>query len=212
MQWRTLLARYLPPPSGVTFNQYVRDPYNEGPCQHCHKRIDPAAIHFKRWGRAGAAQEGYGAHFLMPDIGTAGVWKWPKAWRTGAYPFHQEPFSQWNRWYVADTGLTPVPQALIDQKPESVFIDFLGPDKTLMGQTSDGTVGPLGFAKLIVAAGAFDRCVVRKLHTRVMGRDIDPTKEVGYLDMLTASFVGGGRKVRPFVKTLTKSELFRRGI
>lgn len=207
-----LACEIFAPPSGVTFNPYVRDPYNEGPCQHCHKRIDPAAIHFKRWGRTGAAQEGYGAHFLMPDIGTAGVWKWPKAWRTGAYPFDREPWSQWNRWYVADTGLTPVPQALIDQRPEAAFIDFLDPDKSLMGQRSDGTVGPLGFAKLIVAAGAFDRCVVRKLHTRVMGRDIDPTKEVGYLDTLTASFVGGGRKVRPFVKALTKSELFRRGI
>ncbi|MFY2560758.1 hypothetical protein ACN469_24350 [Corallococcus terminator] len=53
-----------------------------------------------------------------------------------------------------------------------------------MGQTSDGTVGPLGFAKMILASGSFDRCVVRHLHAQVVGRDIDPTT--------CALLVGGG--------------------
>mgnify|MGYP001246865565 CR=1 FL=1 len=202
---------FSPPASNVTFNPYVRDPYNEGPCQHCHKRLDPAAIHFKRWGKQGAAQEGWGAKYLMPDIGAAGAWRWPKVWRTGAFPYHSEPFSQWNRWYLADTGLTPISQAMIDAKPETVFIDFLVPEQSLLGQKSDGTVGPLGFAKLIIAAGSFDRCVVRRIHTAILGRDIDPAQESGYLDALTQNFVSGGRKVRPFVKALTKTELFRRG-
>ncbi|RKG77216.1 hypothetical protein D7W79_15995, partial [Corallococcus exercitus] len=75
----------------------------------------------------------------------------------------------------------------------------------------DGTVGPLGFAKIIVAAGAFDRCVVRHLHAQVLGRDIDPAREAGYLDAQVERFVAGGRKVRPFIKSLTQSNLFQRG-
>lgn len=199
----------LAPPSGQTFNPYVSDPATEGPCQHCHKRIDPAAIHFKRYAKQGSAFEGYGASYLMPAIGT---WRWPTRWRQGQYPYGGEPFSHWNRWYTANTQLTPVTQAQVDQDPLVVFIDFLPPDQTLLGQVSDGTVGPLGFAKLLIASGSFDRCVVRKLHGHVLGRDLDPAKETGYLDLLTARFVAGGRKVRPFVKELTKSELFGRGL
>jgi len=93
-----------------------------------------------------------------------------------------------------------------------VFIDFLPPDQTLLGEVSDGTVGPLGFSKLIIKSGAYDRCVVRRLHQFVLGRDIDPAKETGYLDLLTAQYVADGRKARPFVKHLTQSELFRRGL
>ena len=72
-------------------------------------------------------------------------------------------------------------------------------------------IGPLGFAKIIVAAGAFDKCVVRRMHERVMGRDIDPTTEAGYLDELTQGFVANGRLVRPFIKALTDSVYFRKG-
>src|SRR6185436_13673674 len=32
-----LACEVLSPPQGLTFNPYVRDPYSEGPCQHCHK-------------------------------------------------------------------------------------------------------------------------------------------------------------------------------
>ena len=204
-----LACEVLAPPAGVAFNPYVRDPYNEGPCQHCHKRIDPAAIHFKRWGKAGSAFEGWGAEYLMPGIGPK--WHWPKPWRTGAYPYHGDPFAHWNRWYVHDTGMVPVSQAAIDANPEVVFLDFLPPEQTLLGQHGDGTVGPLGFGKMIVAAGAFDRCVVRHVHQQILGRDLDPTREAGYLDALTAAFTSNGRKIRPLVKSLTQSDLFRRG-
>ncbi len=204
-----LACEVLGPPAGQTFNPYVSDPAKEGPCQHCHRRIDPAAIHFKRFAKQGSAFEGWGAHYLMPAIGP---WKWPTAWRRGTYPYGGEPFSHWNRWYVADSMLTPVTQAQVDADPLVVFIDFLPPDQTLLGQVSDGTVGPLGYAKLIIASGQYDRCVVRRLHQFVLGRDIDPARETGYLDFLTAQFVGNGRKVRPFVKQLTQSELFQRGL
>jgi hypothetical protein len=197
-----------PPGGGQTFNPYQRDPASEGPCQNCHRRIDPAAIHFKRFAKSGNALEGWGAKYLMPGIG---IWQFPPVWRTGVYPYVVDPYTQFNRWYVADMKMTPVAQARIDADPMSVFIDFLPPDQTLLDQVSDGTIGPLGFAKMIVGAGNFDRCVVRHLHTLVMGRDIDPAKEAGYLDKLTQDFIAGGRKMRPFVKELTQSDLFRRG-
>ncbi|MCY1039737.1 hypothetical protein OV208_00275 [Corallococcus sp. bb12-1] len=205
----TLACEVLSPPLGQKFNEYRRDPGTEGPCQHCHSRLDPAAIHFKRFAKAGSAFEGYGAKYPMPGVGTE--WHWPAQWRTGAYPYGGDPFSHWNRWYAPDTKLTPVTEAQAQLNPEAIFLDFLPPEQTLLGQQGDGTVGPLGFAKLIVAAGAFDRCVVRHLHAQVLGRDIDPAREAGYLDEQVARFLAGGRKVRPFVKSLTQSSLFRRG-
>ena len=205
-----LACEVLAPPIGLAFNEYKRDPYSEGPCQHCHTRIDPAAIHFKRWAKQGNAFEGWGARYLMPGIGSVG--QLDKAWRTGQYPYGGDPYSHWNRWYVHDTGMTPVTQEQIDADPAVVFIDFLPAEQTLLGQHGDGTVGPLGFAKIIVAAGAFDRCLVRKLHLQVLGRDLDPATEAGYLDALTATFIGGDRKMRPFIQALTQSELFRRGL
>lgn len=203
-----LACEVFAPPSGQTFNEYRRDPADEGPCQHCHRRIDPAAIHFKRFAKQGSAFEGFGATYPMPGIGP---WRFNPVWRTGQYPYGGEPYSHFNRWYEADTKLTPATQPQITADPMAVFIDFLPPDQTLLGQTSDGTIGPLGFAKMIVASGNFDRCVVRRLHTYVLGRDIDPAKETGYLDKLTADFINGGRRVRPFVKALTTSDLFQRG-
>lgn len=205
----TLACEVLAPPSGQKFNEYRRDPGTEGPCQHCHRRLDPAAIHFKRYAKQGSATEGHGAQYLMPGVGT--VWHWPARWRTGEYPYGGDPFSHWNRWYAPDTLLTPVTEAQAQANPEALFVDFLPPEHTLLGQVSDGTVGPLGFAKLIVAAGAFDRCVVRHLHAQVLGRDIDPAKEAGYLDAQVARFIADGRKVRPYVKSLTRSDLFQRG-
>jgi hypothetical protein len=196
----------LPPDSSVQFNPYLTDPGREGPCQNCHKRIDPAALHFKRWGKSGSAFEGYGAHYLMPGVGS--VWRWGDDWRVGPYG---DPFDQWKNWYRPGSILTPATEAEVKANPYALFLDFLPPDQTLLGQTSDGTVGPLGFAKMIVAAGAFDRCVVRKVHGRVLGRDIDPTAEYGYLEALTKQFITGGRQVRPFIKALTQGASFRKG-
>jgi hypothetical protein len=69
-------------------------------------------------------------------------------------------------------------------------------------------VGPLGFSKLFIASGRYDRCVVRRFHQFVLGPDIDPVMETGSLYLLTAQFVNDGRKARPFVKGLTQSDLF----
>ncbi|MEZ4441000.1 MAG: DUF1549 domain-containing protein [Polyangiaceae bacterium] len=199
----------LPPGGGIEFPPYVSDPGREGPCQHCHGRIDTAALHFKRYAKHGSAFEGWGARYFMPGVGD---WTWDPDWQTGAYPFHVEPFAQWNKWYAPGTLLTPATDAEVAANPYARFLDFLPEEETLLGQHGDGTVGPLGFAKIVVAAGAFDRCVVRRVHQRLFGRDIDPTVEAGYLATLTSQFVDGDRQVRPFIKALTQSTYFRRGI
>jgi hypothetical protein len=199
----------LPPGGGIKFNAYKTDPGREGPCQNCHVRIDGAAIHFKRFAKGGQAFEGWGANYPMPGVGLN--WQWDPVWRTGAYPYGGEPFAQWNKWYRPGSRLTPATEAEATANPYALFLDFLPPEDTLLGQTGDGTIGPLGFAKIIVAAGAFDKCVVRRVHERVMGRDIDPTTESGYLDELTSGFVANGRLVRPFIKSLTESVYFRKG-
>lgn len=200
--------QFLPPDSSVKFNPYVDDPGTQGPCQNCHKRIDPAAMHFKRWGHAGEAFEGWGGTYYMPGVGD--VWHWGTDWRTNQY-VASDPFAEWLNWYRPGSLLTPTTPAEAVANPYALFLDFLPPEETLLNQTSDGTVGPLGFAKMIVAAGAFDACVVRQIHGRVMGRDVDPGAESGYLGALTQQFVAGGRKVRPFIKALTQSSTFRRG-
>lgn len=197
----------LPPASGIKFNPYKTDPASEGPCQNCHTRIDAAAIHFKRFGKHGSAFEGWGARYLMPGVGQLPFWQWQASWATST----AEPFAQWNKWYRPGSLLTPATAEQLKVNPSALFLDFLPPEFTMLGQVSDGTIGPLGFAKMLVATGNFDRCVVRHVHERVVGRDIDPTSESGYLEALTQSFVAGGRKVRPFIKSLTQSEIFRRG-
>jgi hypothetical protein len=195
----------LPPAAGVKFNAYVSDPGREGPCQNCHTRIDPAAIHFKRYSKQGWGQNGWGATYVVPNTS---AWKFPAEWPT----YSGDPFGQWNKWYKPGTLMTPVTHDEATANPLAIFIDYLPSDITLLGQTSDGTVGPLGFAKLIVASGEFDQCVVRHMHERIMGRDIDPAAESGYLTNLTTSFVTNGRHVRALVKALTRSDSFRRGI
>lgn len=197
---------FSPPPASQEFNPYEHDPATGGPCQHCHVRIDPGAIHFKRFDRTGST----GGTFLLPGIGRS-VFPDNK-WTTGEYPYGGDPFDRWKRLWLPDTRMTPVDEATAMANPESRFIDFLPPDRTLLGATSDGTVGPLGFGKLVVASGAFDTCAVRKLHERFVGRTIDPTREAGYLESLAKQFVAGGRKVRPFVKTLMATDAFRRGL
>ncbi|NUP11648.1 MAG: hypothetical protein HOW73_36850 [Polyangiaceae bacterium] len=200
----------LLPPAAIEFNPYETDPGREGPCQHCHTRIDTAALHFKRFAKRGSAFEGWGASYYMPGVGEK--WQWDPVWRTGEYPYGVEPFAQWNKWYRPGSLMTPATEAEAEENPYALFLDFLPPEETLLGQHGDGTVGPLGFAKLIVAAGAFDRCMVRRMHDRILGRDLDPTTEAAYIQTLADEFVEGGRLVRPFIRSLMQSTYFRRGL
>jgi hypothetical protein len=199
---------FIPPPADQTFNPYKTDPAREGPCQVCHSRIDPAAIHFKRSSKSGFTIHGGGAYLLVG----VGNWQFDDSWTTKAYPYNSDPFIHWVQWWKPESAMTPVSVQDADANAEARFIDYLPTDQTLLGQTSDGTVGPLGFAKMIVASGAFDRCAVARLHERFGGRAIDVATESGYIDALVEKFVAGGRRVRPFLKELTKSEVFRRGL
>ena len=136
----------------------------------------------------------------------------PNVWVTGQYPYGGDPWDRIRRLWAFDTHMTPVNAAQAMVEPEARFIDFLPPDQTLYGSTSDGTVGPLGLGKLLVASGAFDRCVVRRLHRRFVGRDVDPTAEAGYLESLVAQFLANDRKARPFVEYLSTTPAFRSGL
>jgi hypothetical protein len=199
-----------PPPASAKFNEFKSDPATEGTCQHCHRRIDPAAIHFKRFTKFKIGYHGVGATYPMPGVAP---WVYPKAWATEGYgDANNDTFFHWRRWYTPETKMTPVTKAQAEEDPMRRFIDFLPPDQTLLGQTSDGTIGPLGFAKLIVASGAFDKCFVRRMHERIVGRDIDLASESGYLDELVSAFVSDGRKVRGLVRAMVTSQPFSRGM
>ena len=65
---------------------------------------------------------------------------------------------------------------------------------------------------MLVNSGEFDRCAVRQLHKFAVGRDIDPSKENGYLNALVEQFVAGDRHAKSFIKSLMVSETFKRGL
>lgn len=191
---------FVPPPPTAHFDPYINDPAGGGPCVHCHARIDPASIHFRRFMRT--SMSGY------PILGVShfGRWDLPE------YPFLGDPWERMRRLWLPGTRMTPVSPDIAAAEPESRFIDFLPPDQTLYGQVSDGTIGPLGFSKMVIGSGRFDRCMVRRLHTRIVGRDVDPTSESGYLDTLVSAFIAQDRQVRPFVRHLLTTDAFKRGL
>jgi hypothetical protein len=57
-----------------------------------------------------------------------------------------------------------------------------------------------------------DRCAVRKIYARFVGRELDPAAEAGYVDALTREFVARDRKLKPFIKYLLTQSEFRRGL
>lgn len=194
---------FVPPPPDIEFAPYHDDPATQGTCQTCHVRIDPAAIHFKR------VQRLYSGRYPIVAVGAN---QFPPEWVTLTGNYKGEPWTRFARSFVPGTRLTPISAADAAADPHRLFVDYLPPDQTLFGQRSDGTVGPLGFGKLLVESGTFDRCVVKRLHERIVGRTIDETREAGYFDEMVKLFVEGDRKLRPFVRQLVSSESFRRGI
>jgi hypothetical protein len=108
--------------------------------------------------------------------------------------------------------MTPTTAAEATANTEALLLDTMPASYSLLGATSDGTMGPLGFGKLLVNSGAFDRCAVRKMYSRFVGRDLDPAVEGAYLDALTREFVARERKLKPFVKYLFTQPEFRRGL
>ncbi|MEM9073538.1 MAG: hypothetical protein AAGE52_33920 [Myxococcota bacterium] len=172
---------FSPPPPGVVFNEYRRDPGREGGCQHCHQAIDPAAIHFKRPFGVGGT------------IAGVGRWSLDRASERSSLRVRAEAA------FLADTRMTPVSAERIAAAPDARFIDFLPPSDPMFGVASDGTIGPLGFAKILLASGEFDRCAVRHVHQRFGGRDLVPGRDERQLQTLVARFVEGDRNVRNLI-------------
>ena len=202
-----------PDPNMVFTPPYSNDPQSQGPCQHCHRVIEPAAIHFKRLEIEDSfAKYGQG----HANLGGIGVWQWRRtsqpsfadANSPGGQYWYQ-PYGRWNVAFIENTFLTPVAMGAIATNPDVRFLDFLPAGKTLLEQPSDGTIGPLGFAKMIVAAGAFDRCVVDRTFQWVMGYGLsnDPNREAA----LVQRFVGANRQLKPFIESLVKEDDFGRG-
>lgn len=202
-RWLEIFAckEFSPPPSEIQFNAFDVDPATSGTCQHCHTLIDPAAIFFKRWD--------FGGHYiaktpLMPGIGD---WLIP----TDRSRFDQ-PYARWTQSWLPNTVLTPVTEADIAFNPYAIVMDMLPSDQRLLGLASDGTVGPLGFGKILVESGEFDRCASSRLAERILGRRPDPGREAGYAAALTRAFVESGRQVKPFVRHLLGRPEMRRGL
>lgn len=205
-----------PDPSVPFMPPFNGDPARSGSCQHCHRTIDPVAIHFKRLEvEDDTPRHGVG----HANFGGIGSWQWrltgqpgfADALAPGGY-FWFQPYGRWNVSFVGGTFLTPVPPQRIMTNADARFLDFLPAGETLFGLGSDGTIGPLGFGKLLVQSGELDRCAVDRLFERFMGRKLDVSKETALETQLTTEFVASGRKVKPFVKALMKSDEFGRGL
>lgn len=192
---------FNPPPADVHFAPYDRDPATTGTCQHCHQLMDPASIAFKRWDFEGDYI------WQLPVLGGVHTAQIKPNTNKKASPFR--------RWFDAwspDTVLTPFSQAELDENPRRLLMDTIPSDVPLFGVNNDGTSGPLGFGKMVVKSGEFDRCAVRQLHRFAVGRDIDPAKERGYLDKLVETFVAQDRQAKPFIKQLMLGDTFKRGL
>lgn len=206
-RWLEIFAchEFQPPPAEIHFPPYSGDPATTGPCQHCHRTIDPAAIFFKRWD--------FGQAYYVPWPFLPGLepYRVATVQLSGQYPYNGLPYSRWRDSFKPGTVLTPITMDQMRANPETVFLDTLDPGQTLLGTPGDGTIGPLGFGKILVRSGEFDRCAARRLFERYVGRPLDPGKEAGYIDVLSERFVAGGRLVKPFVRELLRSDVFRRG-
>lgn len=183
---------FSPPPTDVEFNPYDRDPGTEGVCQHCHQLIDPAAMHFKRIHGGGAQLGGVGGWDLAELSGT---------------DFHDRALST----FEYDTLMTPVAQATLETNPNAGLIDFMPEDYALFGTRSDGTIGPLGFAKILVESGELDECAVRRFHEIVTGRDLIPGQDDMKIATLVDEFVANDRSVKSLIRALVRDESFAIG-
>lgn len=205
-----------PDPSIVFTPPYTDDPARQGACQHCHQTIDPAAIHFKRL----EIEEEMPHHSVgHANFGGIGSWQWRRS-GTVSFPdanspggiYWRQPYGRWNVSFIPNTFLTPITPAQLMANADARFIDFLPPGERLFGVQSDGTIGPLGFGKLLVQSGELDRCAVQRVFEHFMGRKLDVTREAAREAALVQQFVAGGRKVKPLVRALITSDEFKRGL
>jgi len=194
-RWLEVFAcrEFEPPPDASIFPPFERDPGAEGVCLQCHALIDPAAIHFKR--------------FTPDGLGIGGIGRW----RIERFLSYDTTRIRWEAQFAHDTVLTPVTEAAIAMDGNVRFLDFLPPGDSLFGLPSDGTIGPLGFGKLLVASGELDRCAVRRFYERFGGRALDPAAHADFIDRLVEVFRMNGRSVRPLVRFILSQDAFRLG-
>lgn len=231
---RVRAARYLeifacrsfaaPDPSIVFTPPYSRDPYSEGSCQHCHKLLDPVAIHFKRI-EVEDDLNSNGQGFV--NLGGIGPARWGAARRCFTDPNvpsginWRQPYGRWHANFVSNTFLTPVPEERFGPpcqqgapvgNPDARLIDFLPRGQTLFGLESDGTIGPLGFGKLLVQSGEFDRCAVRHVFEKFAGRPLDVATEGPLERALVSEFTRSDRHVKELIRFIVRRDEFRRGL
>jgi hypothetical protein len=201
---------FSPPPSDIHFPPPDTDIARSGECMHCHMLMDPVAIAFRRWIFRG----NYVPRPYLADLANLEV-------PDNLYdPDYRYPYGGWfgsgaERWemnWAPNTTMTPVTPEQLEANRGAMFLDTIPPEYTIFGEHTDGTMGPLGFAKVLVSSGEFDRCAARRIYERVIGRALDPAAEGRYIETLAAQLAAGGRMVRPFVRQLLESNEFRRGL
>ncbi len=209
-------ANFAAPDPSEVFPPFTGDPYNSGTCMHCHATIDPAAIHFKRL----EVEEDIPRHGLgFANLGGVGDWSWRRQGGV-SFPdanssdglFWYQPYGRWNVSFQSGTFLTPVTAERIAANDDARFLDFLPAGETLYGTASDGTIGPLGFGKLIVNSGRFDSCMARRVFERIGGRTIDTVAEPNLSAQLVQTFIDSGRNVRELIRFIVSRDEFNRGI
>jgi hypothetical protein len=198
---------FSPPSADQVFPPYTRDPATGGTCMHCHMTLDPAAIAFKRWEFGGDSY-----YVPWPFMSGIGRFRVTADWLSGNYPYHDGPGFRMKTTFLPDTVMTPVTPEQVAHNPEALLLDTIPASYSLFGEPGNGTMGPLGFGKILVTSGEFDRCTVRRFYERIVGRALDPAIESAYIDRLAADFVAGGRQLRPFLLHLMAQPEFRRGL
>jgi hypothetical protein len=199
--------KFTPPPAALALGAPGHDIATSGTCQHCHKVMDPVAVAFKRWDYQ---PNGNGLDAAM--LVDVGPWKITNEQLAGAYPYGTSPYRRWAGSWLPGTTLTPATADDVAKNPGVLADDTIPTSYEILGVHPDGTSGPLGFGKVLVTSGAFDRCAVQKLYARFIGHELDPAAESRYIDALAGDFTKGGRKVRPFVKLLLGKPEFQRGL
>lgn len=191
---------FLPPAPSTEFIPYSGDPATDGVCKSCHQSIDPAAMFFKRLGPDGGWIGGVGSFTL--DQPARRSWK------------EAQTLLRWRLAFQADTVMTPVSGERLEAFPDAAFLDHLPADgdRELFGTKGDGTIGPLGFAKILVETGRFDRCVARKTYEKFGGRRLSPGQDKALIDEMSEHFVARNRSLRSLIEYVLGLETSRQGL
>ena len=200
---------FEPPPPDQHFPELARDIATSGTCMHCHTLMDPVAMAFRRWIFMG----NYVPRPYLADLETMPV---PEDLFD---PSKRYPYGRWfgagaDRWrenWLSSTVMTPATDAELAH-PRALFLDTIPTEYTVLGERSDGTMGPLAFGKILVSSGELDRCMARRIYERILGRALDPTTEGRYIDTLARELAEEDRRVRPFVRHLLASDELRRAL